>query len=244
MSENPAGLDPDELRAHLVEIDRLQKSGRIADAEARAEALLTSYPESMPLLLIRARAARLAGKFTDAHDFLARAKALAPQSAAMLSEAGKLAAEAGNTGEALEQFRALTRLQPQHPDAWFNLGLAAEKVQRHQEAIGAYRKALNLGVPAAAEVATRLGGVLLAVNDEQQAARYFDQVLASEPDHPQALYGKGMIQQTLGDFVAAEQSFRRALDADPGFVEVYQQIAELKRFDDPDDPLIARLLQE
>lgn len=241
MSASLTEPDAETLRGYLLEIGELQRRGQLAQADARAEALLQAHPDSMALLVVRARAARLAGKLTAAENYLARALERAPQSPALLAEAGKLAVDAGRMDEALRHFRVVTQQQPRHANAWYNLGLAAEGSQRHREAIDAYRQALALGIAEPLEVETRLGCVLLAVNEEQAAARVFDRVLEQAPGHPQALYGRAMIEQALGDFTRAEQLFRRALEANPDFVEVYQQIAEQRRFDDPADPLIATL---
>lgn len=230
-----------DLRAALGKVLRLQEAGRLAEAQALCDRLLREHSDSVPLLATRARIARLAGDAEHALSLLRKAHELAPQSVAVLSELGRASMDAGQAEEGAGYFRALTRLRPERPDAWFNLGFASEGCHRHADAIEAYRKALSLGAEDEAEVLTRLAGVLLTTGQEDQADECFDRALSVKPQNPQALFGKGMIQQTSGDFVAAEKLFDQALAADPDFAEVYQQIAELRRFEDMGDPLVVRM---
>ena len=72
----------------------------------------------------------------------ASAGASRPTTAAEMAQAGELAARLGNHAEAVAAFRKSVFLDPDHPVAWFQLGVALGAVQDRRGARRAYAAAL------------------------------------------------------------------------------------------------------
>ncbi len=227
-----------DLRAALADAVAMQKAGDRDTAARMYRALLESAPDFVPALCLLANLERQRGEFDLAGRRLKRALELAPDTPAAIQEAGLLALVMDRPKEAVAYLRRLVAARPQYPDGQFNLGHALEKSGRPEQAIDAYRTAIELGVARAWEAQTRIGSCLVALGREREADRYFDQALAQAPDFAPALFGKGMAKMAFGDFERAGQRFEEALLADPGLVEVYQQVVELRKFDSMDEPLV------
>lgn len=225
----------------------LQKAGDLEGAADVYRGLLAKVPDLVPALCLLANIERQRGDFKRAAAYLRRALELAPQGSAALQESGLLALARGKAEEAVPYLRRLVSVRPDNPDGHFNLGHALERAHLPEQAIAAYRSALEIGVRQPWEAQTRIGSCLVVLGREPEASEFFDKALSLAPDFAPALFGKGMVMMAYGDFEQAGRLFEAALAADPARTEIYQQVVELRKFDNMDEPLVHRmqaLLQE
>ncbi|HUG79568.1 MAG TPA: sulfotransferase [Burkholderiales bacterium] len=225
----------------------LDHAGNLDEAAALCGELLAARPGQPHALCLLGRVRRRQGRLDDAASSLEAARAAAPQMPQLLAELGFLALTRNEPAAAVAHFSALLGQKPATADAHFNLGCALDRAGRHADAALRFEAALELQPADRHEVLARLGGSLLMAGREEAAAARFDEALAIEPACAPAMHGLGMVRGARGEFEAAAALFRQALAADPDFVEVYQQLAEIRRFEDPADPdLVAmrRLLGE
>ena len=85
-----------------------------------------------------------------------------------------------------------TRRQPDHAHGWIRLGNFYFDSARHDKAIAAYEKALDLE-PDNANVLTDLGVMYRRSDRPKDAVAAFDRAIAADPKHETARYNKGIV---------------------------------------------------
>jgi Flp pilus assembly protein TadD len=92
---------------------------------------------------------------------------------------------------------------------WFAKGLLAFAAQKHDKAIAAFSKVVQLN-PRDARAFINRGIVYAKTGDYQQARADLKKAVALEPQLAQAYYATGLVSVLLGDKQQAEQDFRIA----------------------------------
>lgn len=238
---NKPGHMQSDFAEAMAEAVARQKAGDLEGAARLYRDLLAVAPDLVPALCLLANLERRLENWPAAAERLERARQLAPQAPAVLLESGLLALARGRPAEAVPLLQALVAAQPAYAEGWFNLAYALERSNQPEPALEAYQQALQHGLGQPWEAHNRIGSCLVVLGREQAADPYFDQALSASPDYPPALFGKGMVRMAYGDFDGARQLFESALQKDPDRIEVYQQLVELRKYEDPEDPLLARL---
>ena len=231
--------DPGEPAATLrYELGAIARLGRTepAAALARCEALLQERPGLVAARCLAGHLLRRLGRIDEARREIEAALALDPAAPPALSEAAQLAALAGLWPAARRHLRRLLERRAQDAGAWFNLGLAEERLTRFPEAAAAYERALALAAARPDEIRTRLAVVLAADGRHEQAENLLTAVLAGDPDNAEAHYGLGLLAASAGDATAARASLRAAVGLRPDFAAAWQQLLESRRVERTDDP--------
>jgi predicted O-linked N-acetylglucosamine transferase (SPINDLY family)/predicted SAM-dependent methyltransferase len=109
----------------------------------------------------------------------------------------------------------------------FMLGCTMEDLERPQDAIAAYRQALERD-PGYAKAANNLGCVQEALGDFDGAAASYDQALRADPKLANALYNRANLARQRGDLDAAEAGFAQALALEPGRAEWLGALADIR----------------
>ncbi len=234
-------MTPDVLTAELKMLTRLMATATPAEIERRTRALLSAAPDDPRLLCLLGRVLRQQGRRAEAGEALRQAASRAPRAAQVMSELGYLALENEAWAEAERHFRQLTTLHPNVVDGYFNLGMALKHQGKLDEAIAAFEYCLAHGGRAAEQIHTELGTARIMRRQEETALEHFNAALALKPDYAAALHGIGMVKSAYGTFDDAAKYFRAAMQSDPDFIEAYQQLVSIRRFEDPDDPDIAAM---
>lgn len=123
-----------------------------------------------------------------------------------------------NRQNALDAAQADTLANPQNPYAWFNLGTNLVYFERYQEAANAYNRARQVGLPQ--RMLRYQFGPFLAyfhAGMVEELNVISDYALKVTPNSEEALLWKGWALYRLGQKEDALQSFRKALDARPGY---------------------------
>ncbi|MCU0638801.1 MAG: tetratricopeptide repeat protein [Candidatus Krumholzibacteria bacterium] len=104
---------------------------------------------------------------------------------------------------------------------WTKLGFAMNNSGRYEEAVGAYERAFSLE-PGSREHATNLASALLNKGAElheekrfDEAAEYYDRVLAILPDNWIAMNNRATLAMDTGDLEYAHRILERALEMNP-----------------------------
>ena len=99
---------------------------------------------------------------------------------------------------------------------WIGIGNEAYEKQDFEKALDSYKQAEKFA-PDSAAVQENLGTVLARQKDTENALKKFE--IASKSDDPEikskAFYNKGCLEMGTGDFKEAEESFKKALMANP-----------------------------
>ncbi len=150
--------------------------------------------------------------------------------------------EKGEVAGGLVALRNALELNPKQPEIRQALGRHLSASSRTaQEAIDVLEEAVKQGDKSAvvyinlAKAHGRLG------QDEQAQANF---AIAEEinPDSIALIAARALYFQTLGDFEAAEQDFRRAIAMEPDNGEIYRSFGATYKFQE-DDPLLAEMVR-
>jgi tetratricopeptide (TPR) repeat protein len=110
---------------------------------------------------------------------------------------GNLLADCGHADAAVHELETLTQLNPQHADAWFNLGFLHDKADRLAEAERCFRRAVELK-PKLDRAWYGLGLVLIRDGRLREAVEALKQNVKLQPYSPYGYYQLGMTYHHLG----------------------------------------------
>jgi hypothetical protein len=73
--------------------------------------------------------------------------------------------------------------------------------------------------PASARFLAAKGMVLLTLGERNQALGFFDRAIQADPSYDLGLYGRALTLESLGDYTAAKEAYRRVLEAPQGTLD-------------------------
>jgi Flp pilus assembly protein TadD len=136
---------------------------------------------------------------------------------------GNLAAICGMQGrfdELIDLLNKALKLEPNDPDAHYNLGIALQEKGDLDAAITSYNTALGLK-PNDPEAHYNLGIALKEKGDLDVAIASFNTALQFKPNYPEAHNNLGIALQEKGDLTAAIASYNTALELKPSYPEAH-----------------------
>jgi tetratricopeptide (TPR) repeat protein len=129
-----------------------------------------------------------------------------------------VAADPARLAEAVPRFEAALRLQPDFPEAHYNLAHALDSLHRTAEAVAEYRQAIRLR-PGYVDAHCNLGNALMASGKTREAIAEYREAIRLGPDLVEAHFDLGNALGTLGDEAAAMLEFTEALRLDPRYTK-------------------------
>ena len=124
-------------------------------------------------------------------------------------------------------FRAALSVKPDFARGWNNLGLAEAHLQRPDQAIADYRKAIALDGSLAAAHAN-LASLYLGRDDLADAEEQLAAAVRIDPTSAHAQYMLGVVRLRSGDRAGARQALERALTLRAGWKQAEELLASLK----------------
>ena len=210
-----ASRKPVGRSASLERARELHRQGYLPEAEMLYLEILERSPRNalaMNLLgILRAQS----GDPSSGLEWLGKAVAADPQSAAYRFNFGKALLRLGRVPEACEALERSTLLDPGYADAYNELGLARAEAGLLQAAEHAFRKALALQ-PKLWDAHNNLGLLLHRLGMNEAAEQSLRRALEIEPRSPAALTNLGMVLRAQNRTVEATEAYREALSLNPG----------------------------
>ena len=213
----------DALTRHFAEALRCHQSGRLAEAVAFYDQILSLNPNLAAAHCNRGAALAGLGSFAGAEVAYRRAIALNPSFVDAYNNLGIILCELGRLDEAESAFRFAIALKPDLPQSHSNLGIALKCRGRFEEAAAAHRKAIALD-PEAPDLYCNLGDVLHCLgrlNDAEQILRH---ATSLQPRIADAFARLGNTLREQGRIVEAEAACRDALALDPNHAAAYSNL--------------------
>jgi tetratricopeptide (TPR) repeat protein len=139
---------------------------------------------------------------------------------------GILAARAGRTDEAIQNFQRALQIDPDHMIALDNLGNAYREKRRWENAKTVLQRALQLN-PEDPEANYSLGMVFAQLNDTERAYEYLQRALGARPAYPEALNNLGVLYLRTQRPQEAEKTFKESIRVAPAFDQSYLNLARL-----------------
>jgi len=117
---------------------------------------------------------------------------------------------------AMAAAQSAARDHPGDPIAFEELGSAYFEAGQIDEALGAFRHAVELN-PHTARAFDGIGHIFYVKGEPQAAESAYEQGIANDPHYPGNYYGLGILYAAkLGDYQRALNVFERSLEANPG----------------------------
>lgn len=135
-----------------------------------------------------------------------------PGTRALLQQ-GVAAHRAGQLAQALQSYRAATKLDPRFADAHHLLASALSQSGQHDDAERAIRRALELD-PSCAEFHATRGKILLAAGRIGRARDALREATRREPKNVGYRFQLAMVHERGGEFADAEKEYHAALALD------------------------------
>lgn len=159
----------------------------------------------------------------------------------LLREASQLRA-LGRVDEAITAYERLLAANPALPDSWYNLGWLQRKARQFDEAVGSYRRALDLDIAQPEEVHLNLAVIYADhLHQPEAAERELLSALDRNPRFVPALLNLGNLHEDRGSRVGAESAYARTLELDPDNPLALARLAGVSHAPELDDRLAARL---
>jgi len=108
---------------------------------------------------------------------------------------------------------------PSNPELYFNRGVAKSELQRHEDAIFDFSKAIELD-PLPTFFLFR-GFSKAEINDQSGALDDFNKSIELYPMEPSAYYNRGLVKINMEDYSGAVLDFTQTLAIDPTRAEAY-----------------------
>ncbi len=170
----------------------------------------TLTPDDLNLLELRGRAHNQV-----AHDSYARMARLDPNSWHVHRVQAQLYADENRHAEAITEYQAALKQQPQNPDLYEALGDEYRATSQMDQAQAAYGKELELA-PSNPVAMYNAGSVAVERGDSATGVPLLQTMVAAYPNSPVAEYYLGRGLASLNRDSDAVQWFTRAATADPG----------------------------
>ena len=173
----------------------------------------------------------LAGLDADVRDAIEKAynEAVAqPKSGQATGRLGMVLEAHTLYAPAVPAFQRAIRLEPKE-FAWrYYLAIAIENTSRTEDALAAVSDALRIR-PDYTPAVLKRGELLLKLGRFQESDAVLEPLLAQNPGSAETLYTLGRVKFAQGDFVAAEDLYRRACEAFPTYGAAWFGLAEAGR---------------
>ena len=210
----------------MLEANRLEKAGKLDEAELILERLLLRYPEDHTLLNNLAAVLTQRQKTSRALELLERARQVAPGEFSTHINLAACYLDRGNLALALENSEEACRLAPKVGQAHFVRGRAYLRLNRIGEAYADLKQAVALDSTAGI-FRVLLGEVAQRVGEEDAAIVHLEAAMRMMPGFRPSFVSLCRLHHKRGERVKAKAVFERTRRAFP---------------DHPDTVALARLL--
>jgi tetratricopeptide (TPR) repeat protein len=194
MFERAAAASPTRPSLKALVAGELREIGRISDAEAVLQDVLSIHPDDFDALTGLAQIARDRGNRSDSLALLERAAKTYPRHAGLKGLMASDQRELGRLDEAERLLREVLQVQPGHLDALTALGQIARAPGDHAAAL-AWLEAAAIAHPEDAGSKVSAAAELRELDRIGEAERLLRQVLGSHPQHADARVGLGHIER-------------------------------------------------
>jgi tetratricopeptide (TPR) repeat protein len=200
----------------------LNQIGEYILAAADFGACIGLWPDFAWAYLNRGYVLHQAGKRDNAYDDYTAALKLDPTFTTAYMNRGLVCLEQRRFAEALADYERAAQLGRDDAALHAGQGIAREGLGQARQADAAFEAAFARLEKAPASVRNQIRwtyGFAVATRLPDRARQAFDLVLKDNPNHPQALYGRGMLLVEQDQLEEALRYFDRAAQEAPNFVE-------------------------
>ncbi|PKL08358.1 MAG: hypothetical protein CVV51_09435, partial [Spirochaetae bacterium HGW-Spirochaetae-7] len=188
------------------------------DALSALERAVVIKPNDAELLFNLGNAHKALGNLRSAEMSFTGALELDPKHVIAFNNLGNVYMALGDNAKAVQVFWRGLAVDPNYPSFHFNLGIAYEALGKPAEAITEFEAAVK-GRPGWIEAMSRYGECLGRNGEHKRSIDVYSQIIAIDPLNAPARNGIGLAYAEAGKPDEAVSWFRKALEADPKFLD-------------------------
>lgn len=212
--------------------------GMLKRAIDQYKQITSQDPKDVDSLIMLGRLLKLSQNSADAENAFQKALDQDPDNEDALSGLAMLYADGGDPKRASALFDKLTKKDP-NPRAFAMLAASYEQMHDYALAANAYRQALQLD-PSRVEIKERLAQDLALSDQLDDALKLYQEVVASNPQDPEAYLRMSQIYRQQKKFDLAQQAGDKAKSLDPDNLDVrYNQVELLEARGKVQDAIVA-----
>ena len=200
--------------------------GRVAEAAALCERILSADAEHADALFLQGLCARQSGDLARAETSLRRAATVTREAPAVLNALGLVLGDRGQHEAAVALYRRALAANPDYAKAHNNLGNALKDLGQTLESLAHYERAIALE-PRYAEAYYNMGSALDALERHEPAVAAYRQCLALAPNVIEAQVKLGLALEALGRLHEAYEAQTRAAALRPEAPEIQALLGDL-----------------
>lgn len=204
-------LRPDVYQAHFNLGRALVKLERDAEALVALQRVLAIQPGHHKAMRFLAQLHKRRGNLAESIRLYQKAQQLDPLDATLALDLAVVLASAGREEEAMEAMQRALAIAPNLAAAHYTLGNIVRTLKGDAASVPHYARTVELD-PDHIRAWISLG-LTHDKSHPQQAARYYREALARDPDNLPALYGLLRIEQRYCDFDSTKQTTAQLRDA-------------------------------
>lgn len=196
-------------------------------APRASHALADARPTTLPTygeLLSEARRLLGARRFEAADGIYRQLVTAVPQAPDAWHELGLLQVEAGRPEAAVEFVERAIALAPTNAAYQSNLGAIFRKLERSDEALACFERAVQLSPAPSAPMLSNLALALKSAGRESEALAVYDQAIAQQPDYATGHFNRANLLLTIGRVDEAVAAYRQAVELAPNDAEAHYRL--------------------
>ncbi|HLJ18879.1 MAG TPA: tetratricopeptide repeat protein, partial [Stellaceae bacterium] len=202
------------LRDVMALAEQKRDAGLLGEAESLCRQILQSFPQNAPALHLLGIIAHQSGNAPAGIELLQRAVAAKGDVALYYSNLGEMLRLSGRAREAVAAGRRAIELDPNHPSALNNLGIAYFDIEDYAAAEQCYRRAIALD-PGFAEAYSNLGNALRTTKRLDEAVEAYNRAIALRPNYAEAYNNLGTALRDQKKAAESEPAYLKALALKP-----------------------------
>ena len=129
----------------------------------------------------------------------------------------------GRIDDAIETYQQAIRIQPDHGEAYYNLGNAFHSQTRLEEAVQSYHQAIQIQ-PNRLEAYNNLGVALIDQGKLEESIQIYQKTLEIQPNCADAYNNLGNVLQEQGRLKESIQAYQKTLEIQPNCADAYSNL--------------------
>ncbi|OZI62451.1 tetratricopeptide repeat-containing sulfotransferase family protein [Bordetella genomosp. 11] len=223
----PAAEPQPDLTQVLQQAYAHWNAGQAAQAEMLARRVLEAWPGQADALHLLGLIAHAYGKLELAVEYL-RGACQAPRAPAVyFSNLAEMCRQQGLLAEAEAAGRQATRLAPELPTAWNNLGIVLQECGRYDESATCLERVVAI-LPDSPEAHNNLGNTYKRAGRLADARAEYGKALALHPAYAEAHSNLAFLLSDLGEYAEAAEAAQLAIDYNPRLADAYINMAGIE----------------
>lgn len=230
---------PDHLEARLIVVELLTQNGQLDKATEMLAPALETHPDHPQVLGRVGAIAYNQDRLADALDAFQRAVERSPNDRYLIGALAEVQADSGDLAASISTLSAWVDTHPQ--DQSFILLLANQLLaqERNEEAVKTYQQLLEIAPDNA--IALNNLAWLMRQQDADEALRLVNRAIEIVPNAGSVWDTKGIIEMEQGQYSAAIDSLRKALELSPEEPSIHLHLAKALLADGRDDQARSQL---